>query len=515
MNHVVWACALVLGGAANQSQVFSPSCVLSSATYRGWDSRRLTNGLVELQVVPAIGGRVIQYKLGDKEFLWVNPQLAGKLPPSSGLADDGSWLNYGGDKLWPAPQGWDNDSQWPGPPDAVLDGQPYASEELPAERGEAGLHLTSGPDARSGIQFSRVIRIFEGSTRVSFEASMKNIDTRPRRWGIWAHTQLDAANADGSSFNSRMCAWCPLNPQSRFPQGYSVIFGAPDNPSFQLDPARGLLRVPYQYQVGKVGLDSPAGWVATVDGASGRVFVQRFVFEPERAYPDGASVEFWHNGVGTIHAYNRDMVMADDPAENPYVFESEVLSPFAALEPGETYTWRYDWFATSIGGDLPVIDCNSSGVVVQPLRAVQSAGQVALTGRFGVFVPGTVRAEYCDASGALLSTRGPSLSVGPLAPVVIDMALDAPPDVATIRLILDDRHGAPLGELARAGVQAGQDDPRWPADRAKMWYDRQPWLVGCNFLPSTAVNDIEISPAGSPRLVNSPTQCLACTTASG
>ena len=100
--------------------------VVCNSSYRGWESLCLSNGLVELQVLPNIGGRIIQFKLGGKEFLWVNPQLAGKLPPPSGLAADGGWFNAGGDKLWPAPQGWDNDQQWPGPPDAVLDGQPYA-----------------------------------------------------------------------------------------------------------------------------------------------------------------------------------------------------------------------------------------------------------------------------------------------------------------------------------------------------------------------------------------------------
>ena len=33
---------------------------------------------------------------------------------------------------------------------------------------------------------------------------------------------------------------------------------------------------------------------------------------------------------------------------------------------------------------------------------------------------------------------------------------------------------------------------RWPASKAMEWYDKQPWLVGCNFLPSSAVNTIEM-----------------------
>jgi hypothetical protein len=36
------------------------------------------------------------------------------------------------------------------------------------------------------------------------------------------------------------------------------------------------------------------------------------------------------------------------------------------------------------------------------------------------------------------------------------------------------------------------DAPRWTAERANAWYAAQPWLVGCNFLPSTAVNQLEM-----------------------
>jgi hypothetical protein len=33
---------------------------------------------------------------------------------------------------------------------------------------------------------------------------------------------------------------------------------------------------------------------------------------------------------------------------------------------------------------------------------------------------------------------------------------------------------------------------RWDADKAKAWYGEQPWLVGCNYLPSTAINQLEM-----------------------
>src|SRR5262245_34374686 len=33
---------------------------------------------------------------------------------------------------------------------------------------------------------------------------------------------------------------------------------------------------------------------------------------------------------------------------------------------------------------------------------------------------------------------------------------------------------------------------RWSAEHANNWYTAQPWLVGCNFLPSTAINQLEM-----------------------
>jgi hypothetical protein len=33
---------------------------------------------------------------------------------------------------------------------------------------------------------------------------------------------------------------------------------------------------------------------------------------------------------------------------------------------------------------------------------------------------------------------------------------------------------------------------RWTREQANEWYGTQPWLVGCNFLPSTAINQLEM-----------------------
>lgn len=469
---------------------------LTETVYRGWTARCLSNGLVEVHVVPEIGGRVVQFKVGDKEFFWVNPDLAGKHSPESGLAPDGGWLNYGGDKLWPAPQGWDNPRQWPGPPDAVLDGQPHAFETLSAKGGKAALRLTSRDDPRSGIRFSREIRISRDSTRVEITATMKNIDTRPRRWGIWAHTQLDASAPGGREPNRLMKAWCPVHPCSRFLEGYRVMFGAKGNPSFRTDWRRGLVEVSYRYQVGKIGVDSPAGWVATVDGRSGAVFVQRFDFAPGREYPDHSSVEFWHNGVGKIHAYHRDMEFADDPDANPFVFESEVLSPFCELEPEESCTWSYTWLATNIGGDYPVLDCNEAGVVVEPLQVgaarVGAVGHCELRGRFGVFAAGSAWLSFVDAGGSEVERVEIERAASPLEPLALHTTTAVPATAASVELLVRPRGAEAPVLLAEATLQPKTVPGQWSKQKAWGWYEKEPWLIGCNYLPSTVVNDVEM-----------------------
>lgn len=55
------------------------------------------------------------------------------------------------------------------------------------------------------------------------------------------------------------------------------------------------------------------------------------------------------------------------------------------------------------------------------------------------------------------------------------------------------RHGRLLAIVAALGAaswcHAGE---RWTPERAHEWYDALPWLVGCNFTPSTAINQLEM-----------------------
>jgi len=53
--------------------------------------------------------------------------------------------------------------------------------------------------------------------------------------------------------------------------------------------------------------------------------------------------------------------------------------------------------------------------------------------------------------------------------------------------------GTALAQAPRASAEPG----RWPADRANNWYQAQGWLVGANYITSTAINQLEMFQAGT------------------
>ena len=54
----------------------------------------------------------------------------------------------------------------------------------------------------------------------------------------------------------------------------------------------------------------------------------------------------------------------------------------------------------------------------------------------------------------------------------------------------------PAAAAVQAAPAASLDQP-WSAERANAWYARQPWLVGANFVPADAINQLEMWQADS------------------
>jgi hypothetical protein len=412
------------------------TCSIEQADFRGWPAIYLRNSLVTIVAVPVIGGRIMAFDLGDHPFFYVDRALAGKLFSAEENQGDGSleaWKNYGGDKTWPSPQGWDNDDQWPGPPDPILDSGRYKVSSMQEGRHSASVQMVSPPDFRTGIQISRKVTLHQGGTRATLELSFKNISDSPRRWSIWDVAQLQAEKRlpDGSLAPETACSVTfPLNPQSSFPAGFWVMFGDQANPQWGVDRQQGLVTADYRWEIGKIGSDACApdgksGWVAFSNAAQGLAFAERFPVFPGEQYPDnGSTVECWTVGKGKVA--NLDYENSDI-----YLMETEVLSPFYEFKPGESRTFSIEWGACRSSGRI--LDVQAGGCSSQKLTASISDKRVHLNGVFGVFDTGDLLLTWLDKSG---EASGSVLldAVAPTDLVHFDQKLQMPEGAAGVEL---------------------------------------------------------------------------------
>ena len=327
-------------------------------TYLGWRAVRLDNGMIRAAVVPDIGGRVLQFWLGDHAYLFVNQSLAGRLFTAEENWGDGtmsSWKNYGGNKTWPAPQGWDGPDQRAGPPDPILDSGRF--EVRFAERRR--VVVQSPPDHRTGLQITRDLELEPGAARATLRRTMRNVSARPVRWSLWDVTQLDCStDPRGVRPGCRMTI--PLNPVSNMPGGYGVLYGPADNLQWRTDRSGLLDVVAYAGELGKVGLDSQAGWVAFTDSSGDWVFAHQFSVTPGAEYPDaGATVEVWTQGPGVAAGVD----FSQDHLRGLFM-EMEVLGPLIDLAPDAVSSMDLVWAACRCPG--PISDITRYGAYTVP-----------------------------------------------------------------------------------------------------------------------------------------------------
>jgi len=418
---------------------------LERTEYDGWKAYRLTNGIITLFVTPEIGGRAIQLELGHQSYFFVNKQLEGKILPESQNNLKSGWANYGGDKVWPAPEGWMNDHQWPSIPYYILDGSRFKSEIVKNTPQEVAVRVTSPPDPRTGVQFIRTFHVYAGTTRVQVDQVMRNISQRRIRWGIWHLIQNDASDAnDPSKPNPDLYVYIPLNPHSIFPKGFYHPYGDVRNPSYQVIDGGHMLRIHYAYRVGKVAADSNAGWYAVVNGQKNACLVESFKYFPSKKYPDNASVESWNDGPGHISRGPFYQTLLDNPAKTPYFLETEVISPYATLDPGQHYEFTVHWAPTRLPN--PIVKAAWVGAISKPFSGQVTGNQVTLKGVFGVFVPGTAEAVFYSAMGKELS-RVNLQSVDPRQVFRLDKTVPLPANALRVSLRILDAQGRNRGFL--------------------------------------------------------------------
>ena len=161
------------------------ACAISRATatatvYRGWgDAVSLANAEVETVVVPGIS-RIIHLSLpGQPNLFHVNPEWAGKAQdPAMNAA--GAYRDFGGAKLWNAPQK-DWRYAWGGwPPDATIESSPSVLTIGPGD----AVTLVGAASAVVGVRFIRTLAL-DGDA-VLHDVEMRCCAGHPTSWGVWS-----------------------------------------------------------------------------------------------------------------------------------------------------------------------------------------------------------------------------------------------------------------------------------------------------------------------------------------
>jgi hypothetical protein len=183
--------------------------------WAGFESHRLSNGTVEIEVVPAIG-RIIRYGYaGEQNLLWTDPDA-----PNHPLY---GWTNWGGDKIWLWPQ-----TKWTKTWPPVID-RPALKHTAVVCDGEIELRSPPLPDL--GVRIVRRIRLESAGTRVHITSRVEPVDSAPPAdLVLWQVTQLPVP--DRMSAVADLAGVCQHDEKAHWPgitqAGREIVLPRPD-----------------------------------------------------------------------------------------------------------------------------------------------------------------------------------------------------------------------------------------------------------------------------------------------
>lgn len=275
---------------------------VESLEYRGFKGcYRLSNSKASVILVPESGSRVLAYSIADRNVMYENRAFDGKslATMTESFDPDGGRFDLGPEITIPR-----HLSLWIGA---------YEAQVV----GDRRVRLTSEKDPATGCQIVRDFALDKDSSHLRVEQRVTNVSDKPVEWCFWSRT---LAKGGG------VCI-VPLNPFSRFPQGWAQYAGGGIalNPPKQehVEVREGCLVLTTAPQIPKYGLDSYAGWMAYV--VDGLLFAKRFRVEPEGYYKDAAGF--------TVEVYI-----------TPDMCELEPLSVAKRLRPGQSLAFAEDWW---------------------------------------------------------------------------------------------------------------------------------------------------------------------------
>jgi hypothetical protein len=263
----------------------------------------LFNGECRVLLEPNWGGRVLSYRLGDKEALYIDPSQNGWVmkPGVTGPEPCAGRCDIGPEKILPR-----RDTLWRGRWTAEI-------------TGDRSARLTSRKDPATGVRLIRDFELADGGARLTFTQTVINAGQREGRFCHWSRTFAQGGG---------ICL-VPLNPHSRYPRGYLVYgpgqvmdFLPAEEPNIRV--RNGILAFLGPPSRPKFAIDATEGWLAYLTRGD-LLFVKTFPVYPDRVYGEMAanSVSIW---------YNEDRRT-----------EIEPIGPLEILQPGERFSFTEVW----------------------------------------------------------------------------------------------------------------------------------------------------------------------------
>ena len=259
----------------------------------GWPNCcRLANDLADLIITTDVGPRVLRFGfLGGPNHFAVAEALQGQ-------TGGDEWRAYGGHRLWHAPEHF--------PRSYAPDNGPVSLERLPD-----GVRVIQPVEPATGIQKEMDLRLAPEAARVRVTHRLRNHTAWSVELAPWALSVMAAGGVAVLPLPPRR----PHGPDNLLPTSQLTLWSYTDlaDPRWTWGTRYILLRQdPARPDYQKIGLRSPAGWVAYA--RAGELFVKTFRPDPAARYPD-----------------------LDTPLEvfvDDTIVELETLGPLAALAPG-------------------------------------------------------------------------------------------------------------------------------------------------------------------------------------
>ena len=308
---------IVVSLLASGCALFRPAAkVTSRVEYHGWKKCHvLRSHRAEVVVVPAIG-RVMSFRLSNGEnVFWENEALFGSAHQEGDAAwRAGDWVNFGGDKSWPAPEGaWSalTRRNWRPPP--AFDGIP-----MQAKVEGRDVILTSAIDPYYGVRVKRRVHLDGVGPILRITTTYEKVRGEPVNVSVWVITQF---KEPAGVFAPLPMRWertngVPLRAVSvptRFPAGYTLLSREPP-PDLKVE--RNLISLTRNPKSAhKIGIDGKSlVWVGEKEWC-----IVSSPPVPDADYPDGgSSLEIYTN---------------PDPLK--YI-ELETLGPLRQMKVGDT-----------------------------------------------------------------------------------------------------------------------------------------------------------------------------------